>query len=83
MARRSILVAVVVLVFLWLAGASLMSEQQPAQPVSDKPLTEKWASTEWGPTDKAGAVNRTTAAMVLKASSTIPASRPSARAAGT
>ena len=67
MARRSILVAVVVLAFLWLAGASLMSAQQPAQPVNDKPLTEKWAPTEWGPTDKAGAVNRTTPAMVLKA----------------
>jgi kynurenine formamidase len=35
--------------------------------VSDKPLIEKWAPTEWGPDDKAGSVNRTTPAMVLKA----------------
>src|ERR687888_448312 len=67
MARRSILAAAVVLAILWLAGASRMSAQQPAQPVNDKPLTEKWAPTEWGPDDKAGAVHRTTPAMVLKA----------------
>jgi kynurenine formamidase len=35
--------------------------------VDDKPLVEKWAPTEWGPDDKAGAVNRTTPAIVLKA----------------
>ncbi len=35
--------------------------------VNDAPLTEKWAPTEWGPDDKAGAVNRTTPQMVLDA----------------
>jgi kynurenine formamidase len=35
--------------------------------VNDEPLTQKWAPSEWGPDDKAGAVNRTTPAMVLKA----------------
>ena len=39
----------------------------PALAVNDAPLTEKWAPSEWGAEDKAGAVNRTTAAMVLKA----------------
>jgi chaperone required for assembly of F1-ATPase len=39
----------------------------PALAVNDAPLTEKWAPSEWGADDKAGAVNRTTAAMVLKA----------------
>ncbi|MFQ5773977.1 MAG: cyclase family protein [Kiloniellaceae bacterium] len=39
----------------------------PAMAVNDEPLTGNWAPTEWGPDDKAGAVNRTTAAMVLKA----------------
>ena len=34
---------------------------------NDEPLTGKWAPSEWGPDDKAGAVNRTTPAMVLKA----------------
>ena len=34
---------------------------------NDKPLTEKWAPSEWGKDDKAGAVNRTTSAMVLSA----------------
>ena len=35
--------------------------------VNDEPLRDKWAPSEWGADDKAGAVNRTTAAMVLKA----------------
>jgi kynurenine formamidase len=60
-------VAATVLGILGLVGVSLMSAQQPAAPVDDKPLNEKWAPTEWGPNDKAGAVNRTTPAMVLKA----------------
>jgi len=34
---------------------------------NDAPLTEKWAPSEWGKDDKAGAVNRTTPAMVLAA----------------
>jgi kynurenine formamidase len=40
---------------------------QDKPPVSDKPLTENWAPTEWGPDDKAGAVNRTTPQIVLNA----------------
>ena len=39
----------------------------PAGAVNDKPFSEKWAPSEWGKDDKAGSVNRTTAAMVLKA----------------
>lgn len=39
----------------------------PAMAANDEPLTENWAPSEWGPDDKAGAVNRTTPAMVLKA----------------
>jgi kynurenine formamidase len=53
-----------------LAGAAAMllaAEGSAQQAVNDQPLTEKWAPGEWGPDDKAGAVNRTTPAMVLKA----------------
>lgn len=35
--------------------------------VNDEPLKDKWAPSEWGPDDKAGAANRRTAASVLKA----------------
>ncbi len=35
--------------------------------VNDEPHADGWAPSEWGPDDKAGAVNRTTPAMVLKA----------------
>ena len=35
--------------------------------VNDLPIAENWAPSERGADDKAGAVNRTTAAMVLKA----------------
>jgi hypothetical protein len=35
--------------------------------VNDEPLTDKWAPSEWGPDDKAGAANRRSAASVLKA----------------
>ena len=34
---------------------------------NDQPLRENWAPSEWGADDKAGAVNRTTPAMVLGA----------------
>jgi len=37
------------------------------QEVNDEPLNDNWAPSEWGPDDKAGAVNRTTPEMVLKA----------------
>ncbi len=39
----------------------------PAMAVNDEPLTDNWAPSEWGPDDKAGAVNRTTPELVLKA----------------
>ncbi len=39
----------------------------PVLAANDTPLTERWAPSEWGPDDKAGAVNRTTPALVLKA----------------
>jgi len=67
MARRSLLALVVGLAVLGIVGVSLMSAQQAPPPVNDKPLTEKWAPTEWGASDKAGSVNRTTPAMVMKA----------------
>src|SRR3989449_10514400 len=67
MRRRSVLAVAVGLVFLGVIGVSLMSAQQPAPPVNDKPLTERWAPTEWGANDKVGAPNRTTPAMVMKA----------------
>ena len=38
-----------------------------AQEYNDEALDDNWAPSEWGPDDKAGAVNRTTPAMVLKA----------------
>ncbi|NQV59962.1 MAG: cyclase family protein, partial [Alphaproteobacteria bacterium] len=43
----------------------------PAWAVNDKPFSENWAPSEWGKDDKAGSVNRTTAAMVLKAAKLI------------
>ncbi len=59
---RLTFVGVAVLAFSFGAGLSA-----PAFAANDEPLTEKWAPSEWGPDDKAGAVNRTTPAMVLKA----------------
>ncbi len=47
--------------------AAVAALANPVLAVNDKPFTEKWAPSEWGPDDKAGAVNRTTPAMVLKA----------------
>lgn len=67
MARQSLLALVVCLAVLGIVGVSRMSAQQAPPPVNDKPLTEKWAPTEWGANDKAGSVNRTTPAMVMKA----------------
>ncbi len=49
------------------ALAALAWLSAPANAANDQPLTENWAPSEWGADDKAGAVNRTTAAMVLKA----------------
>ncbi len=38
-----------------------------AQEYNDEPLDDNWAPSEWGAYDKAGAVNRTTPELVLKA----------------
>src|SRR5713101_2625084 len=62
MSSASRILALALIAALCLTGATVASAQ-----MSDKPLIEKWAPTEWGPDDKAGAVNRTTPAMVLKA----------------
>jgi kynurenine formamidase len=48
-------------------GAALACGTALAQNVNDAPLTEKWAPSEWGADDKAGAVNRTTPQIVKKA----------------
>jgi kynurenine formamidase len=44
------------------AASALAQDQQP----NDKPLTENWWPSEWGPDDKAGAINRITPEYVLK-----------------
>ncbi len=49
-----------------LAAALSLAATANAQ-VSDKPLDENWAPTEWGADDKVGAPNRTTPAIVMKA----------------
>ncbi len=49
------------------ALALAISVGLPAHAANDAPLTEKWAPSEWGADDKAGAVNRTTPEIVLKA----------------
>ena len=38
-----------------------------AQEVNDEPLADDWAPSEWGSDDKAGAVNRTSPEIVMKA----------------
>jgi len=53
------------------AAVAIAALAGPAMAGNDKPFTEKWAPSEWGPDDKAGAVNRTTPAMVLKAAKLI------------
>jgi kynurenine formamidase len=54
-------------------GASILGvlTAGAAQAANDQPLTEKWAPSEWGADDKAGAVNRTTPAMILKAATLV------------
>lgn len=49
-----------------LAASATLAAQAVAQ-VNDDPLTQNWAPSEWGPDDMAGAVNRTTPEIVLKA----------------
>jgi len=48
MTRRSVIAVAAGVTMLVGVGVSLMSAQQPAPLVNDKPLTEKWAPTEWG-----------------------------------
>ena len=55
-------VALALVVALCLTGVRVASAQ-----VNDRPLTEKWAPTEWGPDDKAGAINRINQTLVMKA----------------
>lgn len=59
-------IAVIVAVAL-LGAACLYSVPNVNAQVNDRPLTEKWAPTEWGPDDRLGAPNRTTPDIVLKA----------------
>ncbi len=47
-----------------IAGSALAVNDEP---LNDEPLNDAWAPSEWGADDKAGAVNRTTPAMVLQA----------------
>ncbi|MDX1406236.1 MAG: cyclase family protein [Woeseiaceae bacterium] len=42
-----------------------------AQETNDEPLHDNWAPSEWGADDKAGAVNRTTPELVLKAAALV------------
>lgn len=58
---------VAVLVGAVLLASTVFVRSQDPVPVSDKPLTEKWAPSEWGPNDKAGSINRITPPVVLKA----------------
>ena len=61
-------VAWMVTLLLPLALAPVVDGQTLKGPVSDKPLTENWAPSKWGPTDRAGSANHTSnAANVAKA----------------
>ena len=63
--NRSVLA--VVLVMCGLAFMATAPHLFAKKHVNDAPLREKWAPSEWGADDLAGAVNRTTPQMVLKA----------------
>src|SRR5438105_2828569 len=62
MTKTSRILALALIAAVWLCSVAVGNAQ-----MSDKPFTEKWAPTEYGASDKAGSVNRTTPAMVLKA----------------
>jgi kynurenine formamidase len=49
------------------AAAVLAAYGSVGNAVNDEPLRDKWAPSEWGPDDKAGAANRRTAKSVLGA----------------
>ena len=55
---------VVVVIF---AALLTFNSVRPTLAANDEPLTNGWAPSEWGPDDKAGAVNRTTPEMVFTA----------------
>jgi len=48
-------------------AVSVLAGLGVALAVNDEPLQQNWTPTERGPNDKAGAVNRTTPAIVLEA----------------
>lgn len=56
--RKLMTVLPLVFMTMWTLSASIYA--------NDAPFTQRWAPTEWGPDDKAGAVNRITSAMVRK-----------------
>ena len=56
--RDSIIRGAIVTVML-LAFAHPALAQALKGPVSDKPLTEKWAPSKWGANDRAGSANHT------------------------
>ncbi len=56
-------------------GAAMALSGGAAFAVNDQPLDENWAPSEWGADDMAGAVNRTTAAMVIKAAKLVKLGR--------
>ena len=58
------------LVLLLVGGLAMIAAAPQAfagKHVNDEPLRDKWAPSEWGAKDMAGAVNRTSPKMVLKA----------------
>ncbi|NKB39077.1 MAG: cyclase family protein [Gammaproteobacteria bacterium] len=50
-----------------LLGLAVTAPNHSIWAVNDQPIREKWSPSEWGADDKAGSVNRTTPAMVLRA----------------
>src|SRR5215471_3783140 len=59
-------------VLLLLAFGHPVVAQTLKGPVSDKPLTENWAPSKWGPNDRAGSANYTNdPAIVAKALATV------------
>ena len=49
------------------AAATFAATAGAQQKINDEPITGKWSPSEWGADDKAGAVNRTTPELILKA----------------
>jgi len=69
---RHTVVSRIVLATLVLAFAGLVGAQTLKGPVSDKPITEKWAPSKWGAQDRAGSANHTSnSANIQRALATI------------